>query len=236
MDSYENLQNKTKDIENALGYTFKNPSFLLRAFTHCSYLNEHKDLHLEHNERLEFLGDTVLNLLVAEYLFHDMPMISEGQLSALRAPIVSAPSCAQFLHELGVEKFILVGRGEQLNTGKGKTSIFSDLFEAVLGAIYLDGGLEATRKFFFKNFGITLKRMLEEPQRNFKALLQEYTQKTQKQVPHYEVMEETGPDHEKKFTIGAFLAGTLLAKGIGASKKEAEQNAAKAALEQLGAL
>lgn len=233
MNHYEQLEKKTSEIEKVLGYTFSNRNILTRAFVHSSFINEHKALSLKHNERLEFLGDSVLNLIVTEYLFRNFPDITEGELSALRSHIVSAPSCTEFVQKLGCGKYILVGKGEQINAGRSKTSIMADLFEAILGAIYLDGGLEKTRLFFFHHFSPIIEKMVSQPQMNFKARLQEHIQKTKHQIPHYLVLEESGPDHEKKFVIGVYIMDTLIGTGSGTSKKEAEQSAAKDALERL---
>ena len=233
MNPHDALVQKIPEIEKTIGYTFTDRAYLIRAFIHSSFLNEYKTLQLKHNERLEFLGDSVLNLVVAEYLFRILPDISEGELSALRGHIVSANSCIEFIQKLGVQGYVLVGKGEQMNTLRGKTSILADLFEAVLGAIYLDGGLQKVRDFFLSHFAPIIEGMLQKPHLNFKALLQEYIQKTRRQIPLYRVIEESGPDHEKNFQIGVYIEDTLIGQGRGTSKKEAEQAAAKVALSHL---
>jgi ribonuclease III len=233
MNPYHQLEKNITAIEKSIGYHFSDPQHLIRAFVHSSFINEYKELSLKHNERLEFLGDSVLNLIITEYLFRNFPDITEGELSSLRSHIVAAPSCTKFITKLGVEQYVLVGRGEQMNASRGKTSIMADLFEAILGAIYLDGGLEKTRIFFFSHFADIVQMMLQKPQANFKALLQEYLQKTKRQIPQYLVLDETGPDHEKQFKVGVCIGDELIGEGYGTSKKEAEQLAAKFALLKL---
>lgn len=230
MNPYAHLEKNLTLIEKSLGITFSNRSHLIRAFVHSSFINEYKELSLKHNERLEFLGDSVLNLIITEYLFKNFPDISEGELSSLRSQIVSAPSCTEFVKKLDVKQYVLVGRGEQLNATRSKTSILADLFEAILGAIYLDGGLESARKFFLGHFEEMVQLMIQKPPENFKALLQERLQKAKRQIPRYEVLGEIGPDHEKLFKVGVYINNELIGEGIGTSKKEAEQLAAKAAL------
>lgn len=233
MNPYDSLVKKIPEIEKTIGYSFSDHSHLIRAFIHSSFINEYKNLQLKHNERLEFLGDSVLNLVVSEYLYRNFPDISEGELSALRGHIVSASSCIAFIEKLGVQSYVLVGKGEQMNTLRGKTSILADLFEAIFGAIYLDGGLEKARSFVLGHFASMIEDMVQRPHLNFKALLQEYVQKTRRQVPRYQVIEESGPDHEKNFQIGVYIEDTLIGSGQGTSKKEAEQEAAKLALSYL---
>jgi len=230
MNPYAHLEKNLSLIEKSLGYTFSDKAHLIRAFVHSSFINEYKELSLKHNERLEFLGDSVLNLIITQYLFKNFPDISEGELSSLRSQIVSAPSCTEFVTKLDLKQYVLVGRGEKLNAGRGKTSILADLFEAILGAIYLDGGLKAADQFFLGHFEEMVQLMIEKPPENFKALLQERLQKAKRQIPRYEVLGEIGPDHEKLFKVGVFINNELIGEGIGTSKKEAEQLAAKAAL------
>jgi ribonuclease-3 len=233
MDPYTQLKEQLPQIERSLGYVFRNQNLILSAFVHRSFINEHKELELQHNERLEFLGDSVLNLLIAEFLYKELPDTSEGELSQLRAHLISSTSCISFINILGIEEYILVGRGEQINTGRGKHSIIADLFEAILGAIYLDSGLESVKYFFLEHLSERLKEMLKNPKLNFKAVLQEFVQKTKRSIPQYHVVKESGPDHEKQFEIGVYVEGEVVAAGYGSSKKEAEQDAAKKALIKL---
>ena len=139
-------------VESRLGYVFQNKKLLKTAFTHRSYFNEHRDEVEEHNERLEFLGDSILGLLISDYLFHHLPTQAEGELSRLRAHLVEAGSCAKFLQKLNLGEYVQLGRGERMNEGRGRETILADLFEALIGAVYLDGGMEAARLFFLGTF------------------------------------------------------------------------------------
>jgi ribonuclease-3 len=217
-------------VESRLGYQFKTRFLLERAFIHRSFINEHKEFAFENNERLEFLGDSVLNLLIAEYLFHNLPEVAEGTLSSIRASIVSSDACIQYMQQLNLQEFILVGRGEKMQSGKGRQTILADVFEAILGALYLDAGLETTRHVFFFHFQTKIADMSLQPKANFKALLQEYVQKTSHVVPKYHVLEESGPDHKREFLIAVFINEKELGRGRGTTKKEAEQQAAMSAI------
>ena len=201
---------------------------------HSSFLNEHKDIGCLDNERLEFLGDSVLNFIVAEYLHQNLPNEAEGKLSSLRAHAVSSTACTRYFEQLNLQEFMLVGRGEELQAGRGgRSSIMADMFEALLGAIYLDGGLDKTRAFFMRHFQGALDESCQRPEQNWKALLQEFTQKTWQKIPFYKVMQESGPDHEREFTVGVFVETDCIATGTGHNKKEAERLAAQKALESL---
>jgi len=221
-------------IQARLGYVFTSEELLVRAFVHRSFLNENKDVGCLDNERLEFLGDSVLNLLVAEYLYNKLPYEAEGRLSSLRSHAVSSSACMRYFEQLELERFILVGRGEAIQAGKGgRSSIVADMFEAILGAIYLDGGLEKAKAFFLSHFQKPLDESLEKPEENWKALLQEFTQKSWQKMPSYKVIEESGPDHLRHFVVAVFLDDSCLAEGTGSNKKEAERSAAKTALDTL---
>jgi ribonuclease III len=217
-------------IEKKIQWEFQNKELLLLAFTHRSFWNENQGKVNTHNERLEFLGDSVLGLLVADYLFSHYPGLDEGLLSSHRSQLVDAPACAAYLQKLGVETFLLLGKGEQMNTGKGRESILADLFEALMGAIYLDQGLEGARRFFFTHFNQEVVKIITTPQRNWKAELQDYTQKYYQQTPHYVVLEESGPAHCKIFHIAVWIDEKKWGEGAGASKKEGQVQAAKDAL------
>lgn len=219
-------------IEQAIQYGFLNKKWLLEAFTHRSYLNEAKEnLTMECNERLEFLGDSLLHILVSRFLFEQFPSLQEGDLSRLRSQIVDAQTCSKWLEKLQVFHFLLVGRGQRLS---GRIiSLEADLFEALLGAIYLDGGWPATERFFRDHCKKDVLDICEKPQRNYKAELQDLLQKKAQITPHYGILNEEGPDHTKAFEVGVFAKETLLGKGIGGSKKQAQQDAAKTALEKL---
>lgn len=222
------------EVEDRLGYTFKNKKLISQAFIHRSYYNEHRDQVEEHNERLEFLGDSILGLLISDYLYHHLPTQAEGELSRLRAHLVEASSCAKFLLKLGLAPFVLLGRGERMNEGRGRETILADLFEALLGAIYLDGGLNEVKRLFWMHFEKEIQAILEHPARNWKAELQDYSQKKYQKPPVYQVVSEMGPDHSKVFLVAAFLDTQEVGRGSGSSKKEAEQAAAQDAIEKLG--
>lgn len=225
MNAVDELLKAFPLIEAKLDYTFRNQSYLILAFVHRSFINENRDI-TQHNERLEFLGDSILGLIIAEYLYKQLPSMPEGDLSYLRSRLVEASSCVAFVQKLDLEKYLLLGKGEKMNDGRGRDSILADLFEAIIGAIYLDGGIEAARHFLFKNFAEEIGAILKTPLRNWKAILQDYCQKKYQQPPSYNVLEEFGPDHSKMFTIAIMLNNHELGKGTGASKKEAQQAAA----------
>ena len=231
MDPLENLKNQIPSIEKKLCYTFEDKDLLILAFVHRSFINEYRDLVKEHNERLEFLGDSVLGLLISEYLYKYLPSTPEGELSSLRSRLVEAPSCVSYVNKLDIADSILLGRGEQMNSGRGRDSILADLFEAVLGAIHLDGGIEAAKAFLFRTLSQEIDSILKQPLRNWKAELQDYAQKKHQEPPHYKVLEESGPDHKKTFSVAVLINGKEMGRGLGRSKKEAQQEAAKAGLE-----
>lgn len=233
MNSVDLLMQNIPLIEERLGYTFKNKELLVLAFVHRSFFNENRELVAEHNERLEFLGDSVLGLLVSDYLYGNLPSHAEGQLSYLRSRIVEATSCGQFIQKLNVGEFVLLGRGERMNDGKGRETIMADLFEALVGAIYVDGRMEAVMHFFQLKIVDELQQLIKEPVRNWKAELQDYSQKKYQKPPLYKVLQETGPDHNKVFLISAIVEDQELGQGQGSSKKEAEQAAAEDALGKL---
>lgn len=229
MNPIENLLQNASQIESKVGYTFKDKSLLALPFVHRSFVNENREMSA-HNERLEFLGDSILGLLVAEYLYRQLPNTPEGELSYLRSRLVEAGSCVTYVQKLDLGGHLLLGKGEQRNDGRGRESILADLFEAVMGAIYLDGGIEAARRFLFDNFAEEIDAILKTPLCNWKAQLQDYCQKKYQQTPVYQVLEESGPDHSKVFKISVLLNNQQLGHGEGASKKEAQQAAAADAL------
>ncbi|MGK5593926.1 MAG: ribonuclease III [Parachlamydiaceae bacterium] len=228
----DDLLKKASKIEEKLGYTFKDRDLLSLAFIHRSYINENKHV-TQHNERLEFLGDSVLGLIIADYLYCQLPTTSEGDLSYLRSRLVEAASCVLYVTKLNVDGFLLLGKGERMNDGRGRESILADLFEAIIGAIYLDGGLAAARHFIFNNFSSEIDSILKTPLRNWKAILQDYCQKKYQQPPEYKILDETGPDHSKIFLVAVALNQEPLGQGEGSSKKEAQQAAAQDALQKL---
>ncbi len=217
-------------IEEKLGYAFSDKHLLRLAFVHRSYFNEHRGQVEGHNERLEFLGDAVLGLIVSCYLYKNLPSQTEGHLSHLRSHAVGADACVSYTRVLGLEAFLLLGKGESENLGRGRQRILADLFEAVIGAIFLDGTLEAAQTFFLGHFSTYLDEAMENPLRNWKADLQDYAQKKVCSPPNYTVIEESGPPHKRIFTIAVQIENREVGRGEGPSKKEAEQNAAEDAL------
>lgn len=234
MGSVKELLEQAFFIEEKLGYTFKDKQLLALAFVHRSFYNEHRGEVFQHNERLEFLGDSVLGLLISDYLYAHLPQETEGFLSNLRSHIVEASSCASLLHQLGISQFVLLGKGEKMNDGRGRESIIADLFEALIGAIYLDGGLEATRKFLLTHFENAIIEHMKSPLRNWKAELQDYFQKKYQKPPVYRIIKEFGPDHSKIFHVSAGIEEIEFGEGKGSSKKQAEQAAAEDSLRKLG--
>ncbi|MBS0622690.1 MAG: ribonuclease III [Verrucomicrobia bacterium] len=230
MDPITEFRWSIPDLQKKLNYTFADQNLLLLAFTHRSFVNEHRHLVQHHNERLEFLGDAVLGMIIAEYLYHLVPDMPEGELSHLRASFVQASSCSRYLEKLDVSDTILLGRGERLSIGRGRDSILADLFEAIIGAVFLDGGLEAAKNFLFSNFGLEFAQAIQRPERNFKAELQDWSQRIYKMTPVYAVLEEQGPDHAKQFRVSVSVNNQELGVGAGNSKKEAQQQAAEEAL------
>lgn len=235
MNHIDSLLKNYASIEEKLHYTFKNKTYLALAFIHRSYINENKQI-TQHNERLEFLGDSVLGLLVSEYLYHHLPDTPEGELSSLRSRLVEATACVSYIHKLELDKEIFLGKGERMNDGRGRESILADLFEAIIGAIYLDGGLVAAKQFLFQTFSSEIDTILKTPLRNYKALLQDYCQKNFQCPPVYVVLNESGPDHCKTFLVSVEMGGGELGRGQGSSKKEAQQAAAQVALDYIQSL
>ncbi len=218
-------------LAKALGYSFKQPELLSQAFQHSSYVNEQFDSGLEDNERLEFLGDAVLDLAISHILMDLYQDAEEGELSKLRALLVGEAGLHQVALSLGLGDHLLLGRGEEQSGGRQKPSILADTTEALMGAVYLDAGFEKAMEIILRLFSPFLERVgTREMVQDFKSLLQEYTQQTYKTLPKYHLVKETGPDHDKTFRVALTLNGQLLAEGEGKSKKEAEQMAAKEAL------
>lgn len=216
---------------NISGYKFKNNDFLKVALTHSSYANEN---HCRCNERLEFLGDSVLSIIVSDYLFHNMPKVDEGDLSKIRASLVCEQSLAVFAEKLELGDKLLLGKGEEATGGRKRFSILSDAFEAVLAAIYLDSDLETARGWLLNLMMPSLKLGIEgKTYHDYKTTLQERVQKTGGKVS-YRIISETGPDHNKDFEAEVLINGKGAASASGMSKKDAEQNAARRALSDMG--
>ena len=219
-------------LEGKIGYTFRDRSLLVLALTHTSFANEAHSGHLGSNERLEFLGDAVLELVSSDFFYREKPKLSEGELTKLRASFVCEPALAYCAEQIPLPPYLLLGRGEEMTGGRLRPSIVSDAMEAVIGAIYLDGGLTPARAYIdrFTLNDIEGKRYFYDA----KTILQEEIQKDKDAVLSYELRGEEGPEHLKRFTVAALRDGVPLAEGEGSSKKEAEQRAAYAALLALG--
>jgi len=219
-------------LEKKLGINFKNKELLTQAFCHRSYLNENPDFSLEHNERLEFLGDAVLELVITEFLYKKYPKKTEGELTSWRAALVNAKILGDLAKDLDFNDFLLLSRGEGKEKGKARQYILANTFEALVGAIYLDRGYESASEFIEKHLAPKISYIIEEGLlRDAKSRFQEEAQERIGITPAYQVLEEWGPDHAKHFIIGIFLGEELIAKGEGSSKQEAEEEAAKNALE-----
>ena len=219
-------------LEKKLNLKFKNIDFLVQAFVHRSYLNENPKFHLLHNERLEFLGDAVLELVVTEHLYKEYPQKPEGELTNWRAALVNAKMLSEVARNLDFNNFLLLSRGEERELGKARQYILANTFEAVIGAIYLDQGYKSCDKFIEKNLLKELPIIIEKGLfKDVKSSFQEEAQERACITPTYKVLEEWGPDHDKHFIIGVFLKDELIAKGEGSSKQEAEEDAARNALE-----
>ena len=220
------------EFEKPIGITFKNGELLRRAFTHRSYLNENRGSESSHNERLEFLGDAVLELIVTEYLFEKYPDNNEGDLTAFRASLVNAIILSEVAQTINVNDFLLLSKGETKDTGKARQYILANTMEAIIGAIYLDQGYEMAKYFISNNlFHLIDKIVAEKSWIDAKSKFQEKAQEEENLTPLYKSLREEGPDHDKIFTVGVFLDEKMIAEGGGKSKQEAEQEAAKKALE-----
>lgn len=217
-----------------LGVSFKDLNLLIEALTHRSYLNENRTTSGSHNERLEFLGDAVLELAVTHFLFTKFPNKPEGDLTAYRAALVNTYSLAETAEGLGVNDMLLLSKGEKKDTGRARQIILANAFEAILGAVYLDQGYEAAETFVAKNLYPKIDLVLKNRTwQDAKSQFQEVAQDKKSMTPTYKTLSETGPDHDKQFTVGVFLADTEVARGDGKSKQEAEQAAAQAALDRI---
>lgn len=220
------------EIQQRIAYAFKNEELLEQALTHKSYANENRGP--SHNERMEFLGDAVLNLVVSEYLMKSCPDSTEGDLSRLRAAVVSEPALAKVARVIGLGNFLLLGKGEEQTGGRDKDSLLADSLEALIAAVYLDAGIGATEAFIFRFFDDVIRKSCTlRVSLDYKTELQELCQERLKQLPEYRVISESGPDHRKQFEVELSLKGKVHGRGTGKSKKEAEQRAAKEALARL---
>jgi len=226
-----------ESLAEKIGINFKNIDLLKQALTHCSYLNEHKNYKLDHNERLEFLGDAVLELVVTDYLYKNYKN-PEGELTNWRAALVNGEMLAKISGKLGVEEFLLMSKGEAKDKGKARQYLLANAMEAIIGAIYLDQGEKGyaeSQKFIQKNIITELpeileKKLYDDPKSSFQEKAQEVSGIT----PSYRVIEESGPDHDRKFIVGVYIGNEMIAKGEGLSKQEAQRNAAAKGLEVKG--
>ena len=223
-------ENKMEELEKIIGYQFKDKELLTLAMTHSSYANEHRIRH-KHNERLEFLGDAVLELVSSEFLYHRDEKMPEGDMTKLRASLVCEPTLAFCTKEINLGKYLLLGKGEDLTGGRGRDSILSDALEALIGAIYLDGGFANAKEFILKFIlsDMEHKKLFYDS----KTILQEMVQGEYKESLSYELIGEEGPDHDKKFIVSAKIGDEVITTGSGRTKKAAEQAAAYAAIIKL---
>lgn len=235
MEDLSVFEKKFEALEKKLNFYFSDKSLLVQAFCHRSYLNENTDFHLSNNERLEFLGDAVLELVVTENLFREYPDKPEGELTNWRAALVNTGMLSETAAELGLGEYLLLSKGEEKETGKSRHCILANTFEAFIGAAYLDSGLgyQKCREFIVNNLLIKLPRIIKEGLfRDAKSCFQEKAQEKTGLTPTYRVLKDWGPDHAKHFIIGVFLGDNLMAEGEGSSKHEAETEAAREALEK----
>ena len=221
-----------KDLESALGYRFRNITLLQNALAHSSYANERWQDSLKSNERLEFLGDSILGMVVAKHLYENFPDRPEGELSRMRADMVCETSLARIADQLSLGQHLLLGHGEEQTGGRNRASILADAMESVIAACYLDGGMEAAEALI-RQFVLCSVPVVRMQNADYKTALQEQVQQKKNQTLSYTLTGESGPDHDKRFTVEVLLNGIVVGSGTGKSKKRAEQDAAKNALENL---
>ncbi len=226
-----------EQLAQHIGVNFKDISLLRMACTHRSYLNENRGSGLEHNERLEFLGDAVLELIITSFLFRKYPKKNEGELTAYRSAIVNTVSLSKVAQHLGLNEYLLLSKGESKDTGRARSIILANAVEAVIGAIYMDQGYDTAANFISEHIlnVIDIDEIVDKKLwLDAKSRFQEKAQEKNGTTPTYKTLKEVGPDHDKQFTLGVFLGDTMVASGMGASKQEAEQKAAEKALEAKG--
>jgi ribonuclease-3 len=227
------MEKEFSEFERILMYTFRNPELLHEALSHSSYANEKKKQR-HSNERLEFLGDSVLSIVVSQYLFEHYPELPEGELTRIRAALVCEKSLYRFAGRIHLGDYLLLGKGEAHTGGRQRPSILADAFEAVIAAIYLDGGLEAARTHILRFIPANIPANRSMLFGDYKTALQEVIQKNPEEKVEYLLIDESGPDHSKTFTVEVCLNSNVIGKGTGKSKKDAEQMAAREALELMG--
>ena len=223
-----------EDLERKIGYQFKNKALMKEAITHSSYAKERKSQHIKYNERLEFLGDAVLSIVVSDYIFKHCPELPEGDVTKLRASLVCERSLFEFAQKLNLGSYLILSKGERNNHGAERPSILSDAFEALIAAIYIDGGLEPASKHILNFIIPAIRNSKKKKVKDYKTTLQEIVQKNPGERLEYVLIGESGPDHNKHFVIEVHLNSNVIGKGGGKSKKEAEQQAAREALELMG--
>ena len=221
-------------LQQILGVSFKDQSLLEQALVHSSYVNENPGSALTSNERLEFLGDAVLGSVIAERLYHDLPSFTEGEMTKLRATLVRRDTLAQAARAIGLGDYLYLGKGEEASGGQHKPVNLAGALEAVIAAIYLDQGAATAKDFVLRLFDKEFQKVVSQgAEVNYKSQLQELIQAREQQTPAYHVIEATGPDHDRRFTVEVKVGDTVLGRGSGRSKKEAETEAARSALERL---
>ncbi len=235
MTDTKDIESRLESLERVIGVVFKDRTHLLTAVTHRSYLNEHREATQDHNERYEFLGDAVLELVITDFLFNKFPEKPEGDLTAIRAALVNTNSLADVAVKLAINDFLLLSKGEERDTGRARQYILANTFEAIIGAVYIDQGYEPAREFigaqlFDQTDAIVTKRLWQDAKSKFQELAQEHTGIT----PRYETLSQEGPDHDRVFTVGVFLGNEKIAEGKGRAKQEAEQEAAEKGIEAKG--
>lgn len=220
-------------LEKKLGLKFRNPELLIQALVHPSYLNENPDFTGENNQRLEYLGDALLDFLVGEFLFRRFSQLAEGELTSLRAALVKTKALAEFARQWDLGQYLFLGRGEEERGSRNRPSLLAVAFEALLGAVYLDQGIAPARRLVLKMIEPQMEKVLAQGLKDYKTTLQEQVQAIFHETPAYRLAEEKGPDHAKEFTVEVIVGGKVLGQGRGASKQEAEQEAAREALKSL---
>lgn len=223
------------EFQKRVGVSFKDQSLLTQAFVHRSYINENKQSGLSHNERLEFLGDAVLELIITDFLYHKYPQKTEGDLTAYRSSLVNATTCSDIATKLGMNDYLLLSKGESKDNGRARQYILANTLEAFIGAVYLDQGYDSAKAFIEREFTPLIEGIISAGSWiDAKSLFQEKAQEFDGITPSYKTMKESGPDHEKKFTVGVYVGKDLVATGEGDSKQDAEQAAARSALATRG--
>lgn len=224
----------TNRFAEVCGVTIDNADFFVEAMTHRSYLNENKKHKHPHNERLEFLGDAVLELIVTEFLYHEYNN-PEGEMTAWRAALVNGEMLARVAREIGIEEFLMMSRGEAKDTGKARSYLLANAMEAIIGALYLDGGYDNAKVFIREKIIVHMEEILDQKlYLDSKSFFQEKAQEHKNITPHYKLISETGPDHDRVFIVGVFLGDLEIAQGSGKSKQDAQRDAAQKGLEKNG--